>query len=197
MYSRFAWLIIMGSGFDDWIGTSLQLLPIITAHSQWFPKTCSVPCWTTWVFSTVTNAESLLTPWTAFWLLLRMNHDSFITSRGPEYKSPCRPVPLLFCSFSRESVFSDLPPTNDSFVAIRCSGNVITEPLLSNGHPLWLHYSGFQAVFTEPLPNNGLFRHNTKHQRYGDKPAYHHTTKRKFDRHQWTGVDERISSRTV
>jgi hypothetical protein len=26
---------------------------------------------------------------------------------------------------------------------------VITEPLLTNGHLLWLHYSGFQAVITE------------------------------------------------
>jgi hypothetical protein len=49
----------------------------------------------------------------------------------------------------------------DSIVAHRCSGNVITEPLLSNGRPLWLHYSGFQAVLTEPLPSNGHIRHNT------------------------------------
>jgi hypothetical protein len=32
---------------------------------------------------------------------------------------------------------------------------VINEPLLSNGRPLWLQYSGFQAVLTEPLPKNG------------------------------------------
>jgi hypothetical protein len=48
----------------------------------------------------------------------------------------------------------------DSIVAIRCSGNVITEPLLSNGRLLWLHYSGFQAVITEPLTSNGHIRHN-------------------------------------
>jgi hypothetical protein len=48
----------------------------------------------------------------------------------------------------------------DSFVAIRCSGNVITEPLLSKGRPLWLHYSGFRAVLTEPLPSNSHIRHN-------------------------------------
>jgi hypothetical protein len=57
-------------------------------------------------------------------------------------------------------VFSDLLPRNNSFVAIPCSGNVITESLLSNGRPLGLHYSGFQEVFIEPLPSNGLFRHN-------------------------------------
>jgi hypothetical protein len=33
-----------------------------------------------------------------------------------------------------------------SFVAIRCSGNVITEPSLSNRRLLWLHYSCFQAL---------------------------------------------------
>jgi hypothetical protein len=58
-------------------------------------------------------------------------------------------------------VFSNLLPGNDTFVAIRCSENVISEPLLSNGRPLWLHYSGFYAVFTELLLSNGLFRHNT------------------------------------
>jgi hypothetical protein len=51
-------------------------------------------------------------------------------------------------------VFSGLLPSNDSFVAIRCSGNVITEPLLTKGRPLLLHYSGFQAVFTEGFSNN-------------------------------------------
>jgi hypothetical protein len=30
-------------------------------------------------------------------------------------------------------VFSNLLPGSDSFVAIRCSGNVISGPLLSNG----------------------------------------------------------------
>jgi hypothetical protein len=32
---------------------------------------------------------------------------------------------------------------------------VITEPSLSNGRSLWHHYSGFEEVFTEALPNNG------------------------------------------
>jgi hypothetical protein len=31
-------------------------------------------------------------------------------------------------------VFSNLLPSNDSFAAIRCNGNVISEPLLINGH---------------------------------------------------------------
>jgi hypothetical protein len=48
----------------------------------------------------------------------------------------------------------------DTFVAIRCSGDVITKPLPRNGRPLWLHYSGFQAVLTEQLPSNGHIRHS-------------------------------------
>jgi hypothetical protein len=31
----------------------LHLQPIITAHNRWLPKTCSIPYWTTSVFSTV------------------------------------------------------------------------------------------------------------------------------------------------
>jgi hypothetical protein len=39
----------------------------------------------------------------------------------------------------------------DSFFDICTSRNMITESLLSNGRPLWLHYSGFLVVLTEPL----------------------------------------------
>jgi hypothetical protein len=42
------------------------------------------------------------------------------------------------------SLFIGLLPSNDLFIAIGCSGNVVTEPLLSNGRTLRLHYSGFQ-----------------------------------------------------
>jgi hypothetical protein len=35
-------------------------------------------------------------------------------------------------------VFSNLLIGNDSFVGIRCNGNVISDPLLSNGHLLRL-----------------------------------------------------------
>jgi hypothetical protein len=41
-------------------------------------------------------------------------------------------------------VFSNFLPSNDSFVAIRCSGNVISQPLISNGRLLRLYHSGFQ-----------------------------------------------------
>jgi hypothetical protein len=30
---------------------------------------------------------------------------------------------------------------------------------LAMGFSLWLHYSSFQAVLTEPLPSNGHIRH--------------------------------------
>jgi hypothetical protein len=44
------------------IGTSLQLEPIITAHNQWLSTTRSIPYWTTSVFSfTVTNDERRFT----------------------------------------------------------------------------------------------------------------------------------------
>jgi hypothetical protein len=42
--------------WNGFIGTSLQLQSIITAHNQWLPKTRSIPHWTTSVFSsTVTD----------------------------------------------------------------------------------------------------------------------------------------------
>jgi hypothetical protein len=62
---KFARLIIMGSGLEDWIYWHFdynynQLY--VTAHSQWLPKTRSLPYWPTSVFSfTVTNAERRIT----------------------------------------------------------------------------------------------------------------------------------------
>jgi hypothetical protein len=43
-YDGFAWLIIMGSGFDDWIYWQfcLQLQSVITAHNQWLSTTRSI-----------------------------------------------------------------------------------------------------------------------------------------------------------
>jgi hypothetical protein len=63
------------------------------------------------------------------------NELSFIISNSSRYY-------MLICC--KENVCWDLLPSNDSFVAIRCSGKVITEPLLSNGRPVRLHYFGFQ-----------------------------------------------------
>jgi hypothetical protein len=43
-------------------------------------------------------------------------------------------------------VFSSLLPGNYSFVAILCSGNMISDPLLSNGRLFRLHHSGFHPA---------------------------------------------------
>jgi hypothetical protein len=42
------------------------------------------------------------------------------------------------------SVCLYVPPHNLVFLYICCRGNLITEPLPSNGHLFWLHYSEFQ-----------------------------------------------------
>jgi hypothetical protein len=79
------------------IGTSLQLHLIMTAHNQWLSVSRSIPYWATSVFSsTVTNDERRITADTLNsleWCLsdespLWMNYDSFITSKEPEYRSP-------------------------------------------------------------------------------------------------------------
>lgn len=35
-----------------------------------------------------------------------------------------------------------------------------SESLSDNGRPLWLHYTGFQAVLIKPLPSNSDIRHS-------------------------------------
>jgi hypothetical protein len=42
------------------IGTSLQLQSIMTAHNQWLPKTRSIPYWTTSVFSSTVTVLVLI-----------------------------------------------------------------------------------------------------------------------------------------
>jgi hypothetical protein len=54
-YSRLAWLIIMGSGLDDWI---YWYFTIVKSHNQWLSTTCSIPCWTTSVFSSTDWLDS-------------------------------------------------------------------------------------------------------------------------------------------
>jgi hypothetical protein len=47
------------------IGTSLQLQLIMTAHNNWLSTTRSIPYWTTSVFSSIVmNDKSVLTHWT-------------------------------------------------------------------------------------------------------------------------------------
>jgi hypothetical protein len=140
-YSGFEWLIIVGSEFVDWM--------------YWHFFTTAVNYNSSHI-ELLLNALRLLSDESS--LDLQMN--SLLQLRRPEYKSPCRTINYPPVMLSRESVFTDLLHSNDSFVATRCSGNVITDPLLSNGLPLWFHYSGFQAVLTEPLPSNVLFRYS-------------------------------------
>jgi hypothetical protein len=141
------------------IGTSII---ITTNHnsSQWLLTTRSIPYRTTNVFSsTVTNDERRITAHTlnSFWIFLRMNYDSFITSRRPEYRSPPRTVIILL--LLREYVF----------VNIRCSGNVCQSVATlwpSAAYPLQrkrvlpsrclaMDYSGFQAS-CHNIPSNPL-----------------------------------------
>jgi hypothetical protein len=57
----------------------------------------------------------------------------FYNFRRNEYKSPCLTVPLLFCFSVFNHFRGDCCSAMDFSAAIRCSGNVITEPLFSNG----------------------------------------------------------------
>jgi hypothetical protein len=45
---------------------------------------------------------------------------------------------------TKHLVFSNLLPRNDSFAVIRFNGNVLSDPLLSNGCLLRLHHSRYQ-----------------------------------------------------
>jgi hypothetical protein len=133
------------------IGTSLQLQSIITAHTL-------KSFWTTSVW------QSLWRIFEEFLTALNSRMNSFLKlPRGPNISHHVEQ--LIFLCYSvcwhGNLVFSSLLPSNDSFFAIHYSGNVISEPLLSNGRPLWFNYSGFWAVFTEPLPSNGLFSYNS------------------------------------
>jgi hypothetical protein len=136
MYSGFAWQIIMVSGLDDWIY---------------------------WHFFTITvNYDSSQSMTVSDLLHCLLEHERLLF-HCDEWRITAHVLNCLERCLSdetRKSVFSDLLPNNDSFVAIRYTWNVITEPLLSNGRPLRLQYSSFQTVFTEPLPSSGLFRHS-------------------------------------
>jgi hypothetical protein len=75
-----AWRIILVLALKiGFIGTSLQLLSILTAHNQWLPATPSTPCWTTSGFSsTVTNDERRLPAHTLNCLQGRLSHDRIL-----------------------------------------------------------------------------------------------------------------------
>jgi hypothetical protein len=100
------------------IGTSLQLQSIMTAHNQWLPKTRFIPYWTArtsvflWLWW-MTNEESLLTHWTPLRMLGMSESESYVTTDGQSaslswYKAPlwsprsdfyyCQTVPDLLMS---------------------------------------------------------------------------------------------------
>jgi hypothetical protein len=75
------------------IGTSLQLQSMITAHGQLLPKTHSISyCTTSVSSSTVTKANEESLPNEFSWTEL--------TSMRTEHRSPSRTVRLLFCVIS-------------------------------------------------------------------------------------------------
>jgi hypothetical protein len=112
----------------------------------------------------MTNEESLsllLQRLSYEWLRTELSWME-LTSRWPEHRSRPRTVLVILCFLCHEKCLPNRYPATDYSVSIRYSKNVFGEPLASNGLPVWLHNSGFQTVFTEPLPNNGHIRHNIK-----------------------------------
>jgi hypothetical protein len=108
------------------IGASLQLQPIVTAHNQWLSNTRSISYWTISVFSSmwlmpVTSSASVV-HWLALhsWLLnfSRMNHDSRMTA------------PLWLNYSSLCSSLYRVPVTTEN---VCCHRNVLTEQLAGNG----------------------------------------------------------------
>jgi hypothetical protein len=139
-----AWLTIMDFGSDDWI--YWHFFTITTNYNSSHTELLLHDvCLTN--LRQISGRSPLLT-----------NEFPFYNCQRTEQRSPPPRVPLLLfmSALSRTpcvnseaetvwflSVYS-LLPGNGLFVAIRCSGNVISEPLLSNGRLLRLHHSGFQ-----------------------------------------------------
>jgi hypothetical protein len=71
-----------------------------------------------------------------------MNELSFITSRELNRDHHLEQFVVMLL-LSQECVFGKPLPSKWTYASVRC-------------------YSGFQAVFTEPLPNNGHIHHNIK-----------------------------------
>jgi hypothetical protein len=142
-------------GWLDLLAVSLQLQSIITAQNQWLSKTCSIPYWTTSVFSsTVTDLVPIyesVTSSTA--TALRMtrtelkNELFFITSVEPNKSH----YALQFLYYSLiplplKRVLVNLWLAMD-FSSVRC------ENLCLASCWFWLHYSGLQV-----LSHNILYR---------------------------------------
>jgi hypothetical protein len=126
--------IIMDSGFDDWVYCNFFTITVDYNSS---------------------HIELLLTNLSEGSLnlsLLRIGfsqmHKSlpFYQPRGPNISHQVEQLIVLCCRVGchENLVFSSLLPGNDPFVAIYCNGNVISDPLLSNGRLMQLHHSDFQ-----------------------------------------------------
>jgi hypothetical protein len=143
LYCHIFWVSMTNNnGFWIWwldlLALLLQLKSIITAHNEWLSTTHAIPYWTTSVSSsTAMNDKWRITAHTlnSFWILLRMNHDSFITSKLHEYRSPPRTV-SCHSPLPRECVFWSVVST---VAETRAS-----EPLPSKCTSTSVHcYSGF------------------------------------------------------
>jgi hypothetical protein len=87
------------------------------------------------------------------WSLTALNariSSPFITATRPELSHQVEQLIVLCysvgCHGNRE--FSNLLPGNNSFIAIRCNGNVIPQPLLSSGRLLGCTIPAFSRHVT-------------------------------------------------
>jgi hypothetical protein len=111
----------------------------------------SSPYGTTRVFSsTVTNDEWRIAGTELSWTEL--------TSRRTEYRPLSITVHVLLC-FTR---FHGNVCLASRWLAMALRERVFSEPLASNGLPLWLHYSGFQA------PCHTILRRVPSHQQLSE-----------------------------
>jgi hypothetical protein len=119
----------MGSGFDDW------------AYWHFFTTTVDYNRSQIELLNDVCLTD--LSEESPTLLKARMNSVLYLP-RGPNISHRVEQLIVLCYSVCCHGnlVFSNLLPGNDSLVAIHCSRNVISKPLLSNGRALWLHYCG-------------------------------------------------------
>jgi hypothetical protein len=100
------------------IGTSLKLQPIITAHDQWHSKTRSIPYWTTSVCSSTVIDFVLI-------------YESVTSSASVVRWLTLHSWTL---NYSYELCLPNRYPAMGYSASIHCRGNMLTEPLPSNGH---------------------------------------------------------------
>jgi hypothetical protein len=135
----------MGSGLDDWIYRTLSVT-IILSYS-WLEQLTIHGCLRLAPFLTGLRVSSLLRDWLGS--DLRVGH--FFSFRWPLVNSPQLNTELSYDWITCDSFFSArllIRSTGNHGKFLLpgcCHGNVLREPLASNGLPLRLYYSGFQA----------------------------------------------------